>query len=61
MKHFKLERDGQEAFYKEYLPLIDKELTEDDVLLLNTDGVVNGNLLEFKLNIENLKDRKSVV
>lgn len=54
MKHFKLERDGQEAFYKEYLPLIDKELTEDDVLLLNTDGVVNGNLLEFKLNIENL-------
>ena len=54
MKHFKLERDGQEHFYKEYLPLIDKELTEDDVLLLNTDGVVNGNLLEFKLNIENL-------
>lgn len=54
MKKFTLERDGQEHFYKEFLPLIEKELTEDDVLLLNTDGVVNGNLLEFKLNIENL-------
>lgn len=54
MKKFTLERDGQEQFYKEFLPLIEKELTEDDVLLLNTDGVVNGNLLEFKLNIENL-------
>lgn len=54
MKKFTFEREGQEQFYKEYLPLIDKELKEDDVLLDYTDGVVNGNLLEFKLKIDNL-------
>lgn len=54
MKKFAFEREGQEQFYKEYLPLIDKELKEDDVLLDYTDGVVNGNLLEFKLKIDNL-------
>lgn len=51
---FRLERDGQEKFYKEYLPLIGRELKEDDILLDYTDGVVNGNILEFKLKIENL-------
>lgn len=54
LKKFTFEREGQEQFYKEYLPLIDKELKEDDVLLDYTDGVVNGNLLEFKLKIDNL-------
>lgn len=54
MKLFNIERDGQEYFYKQYLPLINKELKENDILLYDTDGVVNGNLLEFKLNINDL-------
>ena len=51
---FNLEREGQEHFYKNYLPLVDKNLKEKDILQDYTDGVVNGNIIEFKLNIDNL-------
>ena len=51
MKQYKTERDGQLDFYSDYLKLIDKNLSLDDILNDNTDGVINGNILEFKLNI----------
>lgn len=49
-----LERDGQIDFYNRVLPRINPELKIEDILSDNTDGVLNGNLLEFKLNISDL-------
>lgn len=54
MKKYEFELEGQEDFYKEYLKRIDKKLNINDILTDNTDGVLNGNILEFKLNINNL-------
>ena len=54
MKKYTLELDGQHDFYQTYLPRIDKSLTLDQILTDNTDGVLNGNLLEFKLNINDV-------
>lgn len=54
MKKYNTEREGQKEFYEEYLPLINKDIEEIDILLNYTDGIVNGNLLEFKLNLDNL-------
>lgn len=54
MKKYTLELDGQLDFYNTYLPRIDKTLTLEQILTDNTDGVLNGNLLEFKLNINDL-------
>lgn len=54
MKKYTLELDGQLDFYQTYLPRIDKTLTLDEILTDNTDGVLNGNLLEFKLNINDV-------
>lgn len=48
------ERDGQYDFYKTFLPRIDKTLEIDDILSDNNDGVLNGNLLEFKLHVSDL-------
>lgn len=48
-KHYTIEREGQIDFFNNYhIPYED-----DDVLINNTDGVYNGNILEFKLNITN--------
>lgn len=47
------EREGQLDFYNDYLPLVDKNIDLEDVLSDNNDGVVNGNILEFKLVINN--------
>ena len=52
--HFSNEVDGQLKFYQDYLPLVDKTLTTDDILSDYTDGVVNGNLLEFKVIINDI-------
>lgn len=52
--HFSNEVDGQLKFYQDYLPLVDKNLTTDDILSDYTDGVVNGNLLEFKVIINDI-------
>ena len=54
MKKYRDERDGQRDFYDSYLGLINNELTMEDVLSDNTDGIINGNLLEFKTNINDL-------
>lgn len=52
--HFSNEVDGQLKFYQDYLPLIDKTLTTDDILSDYTDGYLNGNLLEFKVIINDI-------
>jgi hypothetical protein len=54
LSNFLFERDGQLAFYHRVLPRVDPDLTIDDILTDNSDGVLNGNLLEFKLNITDL-------
>lgn len=54
MEKYTLELDGQLDFYQTYLPRIDKTLTLEQILTDNTDGVLNGNLLEFKLNINDV-------
>lgn len=48
------ERDGQIDFYKTFLPRIAPGLNIEEILSDNNDGVLNGNLLEFKLHISDL-------
>ena len=48
---YEIEREGQMEFFDNYgIPYND----DASVLVDNTDGVYNGNILEFKLNINNL-------
>ena len=48
---YSIERDGQIEFFNNYaIPYED----ENSALVDYTDGVYNGNILEFKLNIENI-------
>lgn len=54
MASYDTEREGQLAFYETFLPLIDPSLTLDDILADDNDGVLNGNLLEFKLRVSDL-------
>lgn len=54
MKQYQNEKDGQIEFLTDYLKLVDKSLSIDEILSDNTDGIINGNLLEFKLVINNL-------
>ena len=54
MEKYTLELDGQRDFYQTYLPRVDKTLSLEQIITDNTDGVLNGNLLEFKLNINDL-------
>lgn len=54
MASFATEREGQIAFYQTFLPLIDPSLSLDDILADDNDGVLNGNLLEFKLRVSDL-------
>lgn len=54
MANFDTEREGQIEFYKTFLPLINPSLTLDDILADDNDGVLNGNLIEFKLRISDL-------
>lgn len=53
-EHFETEREGQLAFYQTFLPRIHPSLPMDAILADDNDGVLNGNLLEFKLRISNL-------
>lgn len=50
-KKYEKESEGQIDFFKNYGIPYDKD---NSILVDNTDGVYNGNLLEFKLNINNL-------
>ena len=51
IKKYETEKEGQLEFLNDYLKLVDKNLSIDDVLSDYTDGIINGNILEFKLNI----------
>jgi hypothetical protein len=46
--HYATEAEGQEEFFAQF------GIDRNDALILNTDGVHNGNLLEFKLHIPDL-------
>ena len=48
------EREGQIDFYNRFIPLVDPSLNLDYILADNNDGVLNGNLLEFKLRVSDL-------
>lgn len=54
IKKFNVELEGQIEFYEQYLKVVNPSLTFDDIFRNNTDGILNGNLLEFKLNITDL-------
>lgn len=54
IRKYDVELDGQRDFYENYLKRIDKTLSIDDVLINNTDGIINGNILEFKLKINDI-------
>ena len=54
IKKYDVELDGQRDFYENYLRRIDKTLNIDDILINNTDGILNGNILEFKLKINDI-------
>lgn len=51
---YTLKRDGQLDFYKRVLPRVNPALNIEDILADNSDGILNGNLLEFKLNVTDL-------
>lgn len=51
---FTNEIEGQRDFYDSFLARINNLLSMEDVLSDNNDGVLNGNLIEFKLNIGDL-------
>ena len=53
-ENYILERDGQLDFYNVFIPRVDASLSIDDILSDNNDGVLNGNLLEFKLHVKDL-------
>lgn len=54
MAKVKDEKQRQIEFYESYIKVVDSSLTLDDIFGDSTDGVLNGNLLEFKNNINNL-------
>lgn len=54
MSDFINEKEGQIDFFERFLPLINPDLTIDEILADNNDGVLNGNLLEFKQKISDL-------
>jgi hypothetical protein len=54
MDKYTLERDGQIDFFNAFLPRIDPALKIEDILADGNDGVLNGNLLEFKLRVTDL-------
>ena len=52
--NYSTEMEGQIAFYEKYLKRINQKLSIEEILADNTDGVLNGNILEFKKNITDL-------
>ena len=54
MAAFDTEREGQMEFYRTFLPNVNPNISLEDILADNNDGVLNGNLLEFKLRISDL-------
>lgn len=50
------EKEGQLDFYNQFLPRINPNLTIDEIIANNNDGVLNGNLIEFKLSVRDLNE-----
>lgn len=48
------ELEGQHDFFTAYLPRVDKALDISNIQNDYSDGVVNGNIIEFKLHIDSL-------
>ena len=48
------ETPEQDKFYETFLPRVDPTKTRDEILSDSNDGVLNGNLLEFKRNATDL-------
>lgn len=54
MDKFLFEKEGQLDFYKVFLPRVNPTLVIDEIIADNNDGIINGNLLEFKLHVTDL-------
>ncbi|MCD7873093.1 MAG: hypothetical protein LUG21_07350 [Clostridiales bacterium] len=54
MEKYVFERDGQYDFYYMFLPRVNPNLNIEEILSDNNDGIINGNLLEFKLHVTDL-------
>ena len=54
IKKYGQEDFGQYDFYENYLKLVDKNLSIEEVLEDNSDGILRGNILEFKKIINDL-------
>ena len=54
IRKYNYELDGQKDFYTTYLSRIDNTLTTEEIFQDNNDGILNGNIIEFKLNINDL-------
>lgn len=54
MAQYTNEREGQLDFFETFLPRIDIHSEAKDYLANHNDGVVNGNLLEFKMSVSDL-------
>ena len=54
MKKYANEKEGQIEFYEDFLPRVDSTLTDEEIFNDYTDGIVNGNILEFKVTISDL-------
>ena len=54
LKKYNVELEGQIEFYEQYIKIVNPELNYEDIFRNNTDGILNGNILEFKLNITDL-------
>lgn len=53
---FTTEVEGQTSFYDRFLPRINPNKTTEEIIANNNDGVLNGNLLEFKLTVKDLNE-----
>lgn len=53
---FTTEKDGQIDFYNQFLPIINPTITVDEIIANNNDGILNGNLIEFKLTVKDLNE-----
>lgn len=53
-KLFDNELEGQVDFFETYLPRVNRNLAIADIQRDYSDGVINGNILEFKLHINDL-------
>lgn len=54
MEKYAYEKDGQSDFFRRFLPRVDPFLAPEDIVSDHNDGVLHGNLLEFKLHVTDL-------